>query len=351
MESYPLQKVLKVMKPNKFDLDNPKHKQRLEEMLDDTFEWGAEEKIDGCHYTSINGRFFSTRISSGKEIPVEKTANFPHITNIINALNMPNLILDGEITIPGKTSQYVTRVTGASPDTAVAFQRDNDDWVQYKIFDILRMPNGQWLNNIPYYRRRKLLEQLLNEYLRSDYITMTTMKVEGKREFLNHIYDYGGEGIVLKKLNGLYVFDKTPMWNQMKVKKEDEADVVVMDFLPPNEHYTGKKFETHPYWMNAAGEKTSSPVDDSFYPVTKYYYYGWIGSVVIGQYKDGILVKRGSSSGMDEETRKDMTFNPEKYIGRVAKIKYMEKTEDDNYRHPKWIGIHADKNPKECIYK
>ena len=86
-------------------------------------------------------------------------------------------------------------------------------------------------------------------------------------------------------------------------------------------------------------------------PVTKFYAKGWIGSVVLGAYVDGKLTRICTASGVNESLRKDMTDNPDKYIGKVARVEFMERTADGYPRHPNLKNMHEGKRPDECIWE
>jgi ATP-dependent DNA ligase len=258
---------------------------------------------------------------------------------------MPNLLLDGEINYPGKTSQYCTHVTGSDPSTAIAFQNDKGP-IHYTIFDMLRTPKGTWLMKTPYSERRKLLEYFYTHYVKGSlmepYIHLTQCILENKAAFKDRILDEGGEGVVIKKLNSPYIMGKKPKWIWMKIKQEDEADLIITGFDPPTKEYTGSSFDSWPYWKDEGGIQI---------PVSKHYYYGWIGAIQLSAYVNGVLTKICTSAGMDEEIRKDMTENGNLYLGRVAQIGYMEKTEAGYPRHPKFIALHPDKEAKECTWE
>lgn len=334
---YELASKIKVMKPNKAADDNLKALAKLDGLLESD-EYAAEEKIDGCHYFTVGGLIFS-------KDHTEKTDNFPHIRDFLAKLNMPNIILDGEINYPGKTSQYCTRVTGAAPQAAVEFQEVNG-YIHYTIFDILRTPKGTWLMKEPYKNRRKLLEHFYDKFVKGtpmeQYIHLTDINYDNKRKFKDDIIAQGKEGIVLKKLNGLYVMGKKPMWNWMKIKQKDETDFVIMGFKEATKEYTGKDYANWPYWKEENGESIA---------VSKPYYYGWIGSVVLGAYVDGELTQVCTASGIDDTMRQDMTENPDNYLNRVVKTGFMEKTEAGIPRHPKIIEMHPDKEPEECTWE
>lgn len=329
-------KQIQVMKPAHIDEDNGNHLKRMEQILIAS-DYAAEEKIDGCHYLCYGGRFMSTD-------NVEKTANYPHLWEFFAKLYLPNLILDGEINYPGKTSQFCTRVTGANPGAAKAFQ-SNYGLIHYTIWDILRTPKGTWLINIPYKQRREILEQFYDRFIRGTsmekYIHLTDMRTADKKAFFEDIIASGREGVVLKKLDSLYVMGKKPMWQWMKLKQKDTADLIITGYKEPTVEYNGKNIETWPYWKDVRNEMR---------PVTKDYYNGWIGALELGAYVNGELVFICTCSGLDEELKATISSNRNMFLGKVVKISYMEKTEAGYPRHPRFEMFHESKMPEECTW-
>lgn len=393
MSNYPLEKILLPMGAKEV-----KDEKKMEKLWDDP-NYVAEEKYDGSRYLSVGGRFFSRRISDVTGFPVEKTAQVPHLASVLE--KYPNLILDGEVYYDGMTSNEVTSIMGSLPERAIALQEERGK-LKYVVFDILRDVDGKWLLDLPWKERRKKLEEFHQNlvYVREDNaanIEISTVVSEDKREFYNLIMARGGEGVILKNINGKYVPEKKPAWNWVKVKKHITDDVVIMGFKPPVREYEGKELESWQYWENLDKDFTGEIVEvvsnadvkrvvnsdgdeitihvpatvihgldadgivryvrmygekpgDGFEPVTKFYFYNWIGAVTFGKYdKDGNLVELGYCSGLTDELRKDMSDNPDKYIGDCMEIKAMERTKDGFYRHPQFSRLRPDKNPSECV--
>lgn len=297
---------IRVMKPAHIDEDNPKHIARMEEMLKSP-EYIAEEKIDGCHYLCYGCRFMSTD-------NVEKTDNYPHLRDFFISLGMPNLILDGEINYPGKTSQFCTRVTGSGSDIAVSFQ-DDYGMIHYTIWDILRTPKGTWLLNEPYERRRAILEEFYRRVIvgseMESYIHLTRMTRTSKKKFFEDIIQSGLEGCVLKRVDSLYIMGKKPMWQWMKLKQKDTADLFIIGYKDPVCEYTGKQIESWPYWREVSG---------ALRPVTKDYYMEWIGALELGAYVNGQVTKVCTCAGLTEEQKSTISSNRNTYLGKVCKI-------------------------------
>lgn len=328
---------LAVMKPAKVDNDNAKALIKLADAFKSP-DYVLEDKIDGCHYTIINGRFFSTDL-------IEKTNNYPHLRDFFLALGMPNLILDGEINYPGKTSQYCTRVTGSDPSTAVAFQNANGP-IHYTFWDMLRTPAGTWLLNKPLSARRVYVEHFYNKFVKGTamepYIHLTQFKLDDKKKVADQWIANGGEGAVLKRLDSLYSMGKSPAWQWIKYKVKDYSDLFISGYEPAKVEYTGSSYDSWPYWLEINGTTV---------PVTKFHYYGWIGALELSAYVDGVETRICTCAGIDEKLRKDISENPGAYMNRVIKISYMEKTEAGYPRHPRFEEFHESKLAKECTWQ
>lgn len=325
------------MKPATVDDENDKQVDRLHKLLlsDD---YDAEEKIDGCHYLTFGCRLFSTE-------GCEKTDNYPHLRDFFIHLQMPNLILDGEINFPGKTSQYVTRVTGAGSDVACAFQEDNG-YVHYTMWDILRTPKGTWLLDKTYRERRVILEQFYARFIKGSsleqYIHLTERRTSNKKQFFEDIIASGREGVVLKKIDSYYIMGKKPMWQWMKLKQKDEADFFISGYEPPKVEYGGNNIADWPYWKEINGILT---------PVTKFYYMDWIGALQLSAYVDGEPTVVCTCSGLTEELRNTISQNKSTFLNKVAKVTFMEKTEAGYPRHPRFTQFHESKLPNQCTWE
>lgn len=326
-----------VMKPATIDDENDKQVDRLHKLLlsDD---YDAEEKIDGCHYLTFGCRLFSTE-------GCEKTDNYPHLRDFFIHLQMPNLILDGEINFPGKTSQYVTRVTGAGTDVACAFQEDNG-YVHYTMWDILRTPKGTWLLDKTYRERRGILEQFYARFIKGSsleqYIHLTERRTSNKKQFFEDIIASGREGVVLKKIDSYYIMGKKPMWQWMKLKQKDEADFFISGYEPPKVEYGGNNMADWPYWKEINGILT---------PVTKFYYMDWVGALQLSAYVDGEPTVVCTCSGLTEELRSTISQNKSTFLNKVAKVTFMEKTEAGYPRHPRFTQFHESKLPNQCTWE
>lgn len=351
-ELYPLDEILLPMGGT-----TVKDPEKMDEIWESR-EYIAEEKYDGSRYLSVGGRLFSRKVSVKTNFPVEKTDNVPHLTQYLE--NYPLLILDGEIYIPGKKSNEVVSIMGALPEKAIARQ-SKQGFVSYVVFDILRDMDGNWLTDLPWVDRRGILletlEVIFNDFPNStEIITLSDYTLTHKKQFNAEIMRRGGEGVMLKNVNAKYFPDKKPRWNWIKVKQNITSDVIITGFKPAKREYQGDELDTWDYW-ECKGELLhrndffdEETIANIATPVTKFHFYGWIGSVLFSQYSAaGKLVEVGYCSGITEELRKDITENQEKYLNECMEISAMERTKDGYFRHPQFLRMRPDKNQKDCV--
>ena len=294
---------------------NAKEAGKKKDTLLDSQDYIAEHKYDGSRYWSLDGRFFSRKLSSKTGLPIEKTANVPHLSAELE--NLPEgTILDGEIYYPNATSAKTTNIMGAAPAKAIARQKDNP--IRYVVFDIT-MYQGKDISQYPWLERRSILEDVYAKYLyEAKYIDLTEVIRENKRDFLKKMISTGQEGIMLKNIQASYVPDKRPENHWYKVKKNMTDDVIIIGYTEGQGRYENQ-----------------------------------IGSIIFGKHekRNGEIVELGSCSGFPDALRKKITANPDAYMNLVIEISAMEETEAGFYRHPQFKQLRTDKGPEACIIK
>ena len=329
----------------------------------------ATEKIDGSWYcfnkTPNYAYLFGRTISRKNGLPVEKSDNVPHIKEALSVLP-PNTIIIGEIYTGDKTktSKDTVSIMGSLPKRAIALQKKQGN-VHYYLHDII-MYDGEDLTSLGAFERYNKIKEIyfdlkLDKY---DFLELAPiLDTKNALEAAAEIIARGGEGVVLKKKDYPYEYNKRPAYSSVKIKKADTVDVVCMGFEDPTKEYNGK--ETSDYLMNIkTGEKfirgkrselniledAMNNIED-FIEITKPFYYGWKTAIKIGLYKNGELVPIGTvSSGLTDFYREDFAKNPQKYIGQVIECECME-LKDGALRHPIFKRFREDKNAEDCKYE
>jgi len=181
------------------------------------------------------------------------------------------------------------------------------------LFDCLKY-KGKNLMGLPFRVRRQYLEKAY-KILKDLGIPVVLEKFlhNGKVKIFKDIVRSGGEGVVLKNLESQYhPGERSASW--IKVKESDTYDYVILGFTKGKGKYRNQ-----------------------------------IGAIIYGTYEDGQLKRLGTSSGMTDAERRDMTRNPRKYIGKVAEFEATDITERGVMRHPRFVGVRFDKPAREVI--
>lgn len=295
--------------------------------------WSAERKYDGdrriAQFCEDGVRFTGRHISSASGLLVEKSANLPQLNEAVPELI--GTVLDGEMVhpAPGSRSNAVTSVMGSSPERAAQLQA-REGFLWYKVFDCL-FYKGKDLRGEPLDERRLWLSRAVQEW-ENKYAHQAQVAREHKLAFLHKIWAEGGEGVILKRNDSLYMSQN--LW--VKVKREFTADVVIMGYAEPD----------------AESVKVNGQVS-----VTKFKERGWIGAVIGGQYKDGELTEVARVSGMKDTLREDFSkttnkslYGNQKYVGMVMEIQANEREPSGRFRHPRFSRLRPDKNLGDCIF-
>jgi len=284
----------------------------LQELFDDPM-YIAQEKLDGMraivHVTRDGLRIFSRSAGVGDPTrPLEKTSALPHLAALKFA-QLVGTILDTEILIPGTDSATLSGTVHRKE-----VQRENH-LVKIFVFDILRDCHSDLMNQILLDRLEAL--DRVKEELCHPYITVLPVATtrSAKRALYNSVLTARGEGVVFKKLDAYYIPGARPRDNWYKAKKSATFDCVIIGFTKGAGRFNNR-----------------------------------IGAVRFGQYVDGKLVELGQASGMTDEVRAEMSEYPEKFVGKVVKIKGMQRLKSGAIRHPQYGGLNPDKKQKDCIW-
>lgn len=319
-------------------------------------------KMDGAFYKFIKDEDGNMellgRSKSVKGDYLNKIEWVPQLQTFFD--DLPNgTCLIGEIYFPNNEgSNNVTTIMGCLKDKAIARQEKGEK-LHYYIFDVLAFAQTSWYkSNIE--NRVDFLKKISEGYTNSCVEYAQYFEGEELWERLQEILASGGEGVVITKKGTCYQPGKRPARQTFKVKKElqETLDVVILAANAPTRAYSGKEILTWKFWENTlTGEKIEgdhykeysdgAPIE----PVTKSYWYGWAGSLVIGVYDPSInkLKPIGSLSGLTEE----VLSNWQKYKGVIAEVTGMQLMRDSagnftGIRHPKLVRFRDDKAITDC---
>ena len=228
------------------------------------------------------------------------------------------------------------------------------DILMYNGIDFVSAETGSW-------DRYCILEKIwkLHGLDKYDFLELAEVWTDDLYAKVGDALAAGEEGMVIKHKEGKYEPGKRPKTN-LKAKKVDFADVIIMGFEEPTKEYYGKELDSWGYNILPEGTLLQGTYLDlceifnEVIPVTKPYYYNWKNSrIKIGVYKNGSLVEVGTiHSGISDEMKQDMSEHPEKYLGQVCSIQMMEvDSKAGTIRHGFYKHMHLDKNATDCRYE
>jgi len=265
-----------------------------------TDEWIAEPKLDGVRCIILidqNGNAIA-KSRNGKVLPGAK-----HVAQILGQ-KVSNIVLDGEIVYKDFR-------------TSVSLVKSESNWESSKLifhaFD--GMPYDLWPQTWEKdikFRKRWLREQLSQVDSKNIELVPSFLISEKGSDFdgaypngmdaFENFVSQGYEGAVFKRIESFYKHSRTSDWLKFKPVKED--DFVILEVLEGEGRFKGI-----------------------------------LGSIVVDV--DGVKVNCGS--GFDDNQRKEFWDDRAELIGKIAEIRYDNKTPDGSLRFPIFKTIRFDK--------
>jgi bifunctional non-homologous end joining protein LigD len=275
--------------------------------------WTYEEKYDGIRILAYKEGAQVTLLSrNGKD----RTGSFPAIARAIGALRPATLVLDGEVVALDRHKisrfQWLQRGIGRA---------------RYAVFDCLYV-SGRDLRHEPLSNRRAELERVEQS---DDLILSRRLSVNGLQAF-GVAKRRGYEGLVAKRLASVYIEGRSREWLKVKVHQEDEFIIVGYTEPSGSREYFGALL------LGA-------------YRHGKLQYVGKVGTgftrdVLALLYRRFRSLKRKHAS-VDLLRFRGATFLMPKL---VAQISYTEWTKDRKLRHPVFLGLRDDKDPRDVVF-
>lgn len=325
-------------------------------------------KMDGAYYRFIKdmegNMSLQGRSRSVKGYFLDKIAWVPQLHNFFESLPNGTCLL-GEIYFPNNEGSHnVTKIMGCKEDKARERQEKGEK-LHYYIFDIWALDGKSFLKtNIQtrVHSLTTLMADTTQKKISTEFVEFAKYYI-GKElwKHLEEIFEEGGEGIVMTKLNTHPEPGKRPARKTLKVKKEIANTIDCFftgNYSKPTREYTGKEIETWKYWENVmTGElieglkyndyEAGLPIE----PVTKPYFNKWAGSLEIGVFKTvmdkSVVCPIGYLSGLADEIK----ANPNKYASIPIEVTAMEITEDKALRHGKFIQFRKDLTLTDCTWE
>jgi bifunctional non-homologous end joining protein LigD len=288
--------------------------------------WIFEPKLDGERCLTFRSDK-SPRLLSRNQKLLNNT--YPELVSPLASQPTENYIADGEIVaFKGDVtsfSQLQRRMQLRDPDAA----RRVGVEVFYYLFDLLYL-NGYDLREVPLIHRKALLK---DAFMYHNPVRFTAHRERDGEAYYGEACHKGLEGVIAKRADSIYVSKRSRDW--LKFKCWEEQEFVIGGFTDPKGGRVGFGALLLGYYENG-----------------KLRYAGKVGT----GFDTGLLVSLGKKLSALEITQSPFgdDLKPEKGVHwvrpkLVAQVSFTQWTRDGRLRHPRFLGIRRDKDPREVI--
>jgi bifunctional non-homologous end joining protein LigD len=258
---------------------------------------------------------------------------FPEIARAVRSLPVQGLLIDGEVVVldeTGKPSFQRLQKRAQLHRSGDIARGAVEHPATYFVFDLLA-GEGFDLRSLPLAQRKALLAEILPP---AGPVRYADHVEERGEELYRAVREAGAEGVVGKHADSAYVTGRSDKW--LKVRAEQEEDFVVVGYTLPKGLRSG------------LGALHLAAYDDG----GRLVYAGRAGTGFTAQSAEETAAKldkyrRGSPpcEGPMPKGKEHVWVEP-KY---VAVVRYLERTDEGQLRHPVFVRLRTDKKPEECL--
>ncbi len=254
--------------------------------------------------------------------------NYPELADALKRQSQHDLVADGEVVaFEGDVTSFA-RLQGRMQERHPQETRRNAVEVYYYLFDLIYL-DGYDISDLELVQRKELLRQAI-EF--KDPIRFTTHIDTQGEAYYREACHKGWEGVIAKWAGSPYVHKRSRDW--LKFKCISEQEMVIGGYTDPE------------------GERIG------------------FGALLLGYYKAGKLIYAGKvGTGFNDETLHrlgqklaGLEQNRAPFAGEVrekgshwvkpelvAQVGFSQWTQYGKLRHPRFLGLRQDKNPREVV--
>ena len=278
--------------------------------------WVFERKLDGIRVLAFRDGARIRLLSRNK---LEQSGSFPAIAAALSEQPCRDFVIDGEVVAFDRGVTSFSRLQRRSEGVAV----------YYYVFDIMHV-NGRNARGLPLLERKRLLGETIGF---SGRLRNTTHRKTFGERYLDEACAKGWEGLIAKDASSPYEGKRSRAW--LKLKCVHEQEFVIGGFTDPR------------------GSREA------------------FGALLVGYYETGALKYAGAvGTGFDRELLRSLhdklaaleqpspPFTADGLPRKgahwvrpklVAQVGFAEWTRDGKLRHPRFLGLRADKSPKDVV--
>ena len=263
-------------------------------------------KFDGIRAMVIDSVVYSRSLKPIRNKHVQKLFGKPEYNGF-----------DGELVVGDIYAKDVFQKT-----TSGVMSKDGFPDVKFHVFDLWDLPNED------YEHRQRILQDLLlqDETMSSVVYTMIHKchTVDDLDFFLKHEERVGGEGLIGRNPKGRYKYGRSTPKEQlsMKFKFFQQGEFEVVGFTERMHNSNEQKRDELGYAERSSAKEGMIPMNT-------------LGSLVL-RYGENTF---NCGTGFTDALRDEIWFNQEKYLGKLASIRYMSVGAKDKPRVPSFVGF------------
>jgi bifunctional non-homologous end joining protein LigD len=289
-------------------------------------DWVFERKLDGVRGLAFRDGS-QVRLMSRNRLSLNAT--YPELVEALAKQDATRFVVDGEIVaFEGRRTSFA-RLQGRLGITDPQEARASRIAVFYYIFDLLHL-DGEDTTALPLISRKRLLR---NAFEFSDPLRYTTHRVRDGEAAYKSACERGDEGVIAKRADAPYEGRRSTNWLKLKCSRDQEF--VVAGYTTPKGSRVG------------------------------------LGALLLSYHEGADLIYAGKvGTGFDTATLRNLhqrlsrTEQDKPPITRgkvrepgahwvrptlVAQVAFSEWTRDGRLRHPRYLGLRADKSPDEVV--
>jgi DNA ligase D-like protein (predicted ligase) len=287
-----------------------------DERFDDP-NWIFERKLDGVRCLAFKGPDGVRLLSRNR---LSQNPRFPELAATLGREPAEELVVDGEVVALEGSRTSFSRLARRARDPVAVY---------LYVFDLLHL-DGFDTRRLPLRTRKALLRRAV---VFGGPLRFTPHRNRDGRALSRDACRRGWEGLIAKRADSAYVGKRSRDW--LKLKCGNEQELVIGGYTAPQ----GKREE--------------------------------LGALLLGYFERGRLCYAGKvGTGFDRETlhdlakrlaplhRADSPFADEAAPARgttwvqprlVAQVGFSEWTRDGRLRHPRFLGLREDKDPRDVV--
>jgi DNA ligase D-like protein (predicted ligase) len=289
--------------------------------------WIFERKLDGERCLAWrNGR--AVHLFSRNRKQLDDT--YPEIVDALKAERCTSFVLDGEIVAFDGDQTSFARLQQRMQITDAQEARRSTVPVFYYVFDLL-YADGEDLRGLPLEERKRLLREKLTF---GDAVRYTEHRRTDGEAFYAEACRKGWEGLIAKRADSPYTGGRSRNW--LKFKCANQQEFVIVGYTDPKGARLGFGALLVGYWERGrlvyAGKVGTGYSDETLQQLSK---------------RLAALATRRPVLEPDAELpRREVHFVKPELVCEVA---FSEWTSGGKLRHPSFLGLRDDKDPRQVV--